>query len=69
MMNVQDALLKAMARNITRRAAAEILGVTDLTTGHWREQLAEGQVRNYSGSNYSLALPAWGGGTIVPYLQ
>jgi hypothetical protein len=39
MMKVQDVLLKAMARKITRWAAAEILGVTDRTMRRWRERL------------------------------
>jgi transposase len=36
MMKVQDVLLKAMAKNITWLAAAEILGVTDRTMRRWR---------------------------------
>src|SRR5713226_790473 len=39
MMKVQDVLLKAMAREITWWAAAEILGVTDRTMRRWREKL------------------------------
>jgi hypothetical protein len=39
MMKVQDALLKAMAKKITWRAAAEIIGATDRTMRRWRERL------------------------------
>src|SRR5271156_4945878 len=46
MMEVQDVLLKAMAKKITWRAAAEILGVTDRTMRRWRERL---EVDGYSG--------------------
>src|SRR5258708_35707048 len=41
MMEVQDVLLKAMARKITWWAAAEILGVTDRTMRRWRERLGK----------------------------
>ena len=41
MMKVQDVLLKAMAKKITRWAAAEIIGVTDRTMRRWRERLEQ----------------------------
>jgi hypothetical protein len=46
MMKLQDVLLKAMAKKITRRQAAEIIGVTDRTMRRWRERLEE---HGYSG--------------------
>jgi len=39
MMKLQDVLLKAMAKKITWRDAAEIIGVTDRTMRRWRERL------------------------------
>jgi predicted transcriptional regulator of viral defense system len=43
MMKLQDVLLKAMAKKITWREAAEIIGVTDRTMRRWRKRLeAEG---------------------------
>ena len=40
-MKLQDVLLKAMAKKITWREAAEIIGVTDRTMRRWRERLEE----------------------------
>ena len=40
-MNVQDVLLRAMAKKITWWSAAEIIGVTDRTMRRWRERLEE----------------------------
>jgi len=45
-MKLQDVLLKAMAKQITWWAAAEIIGVTDRTMRRWRERLEE---HGYSG--------------------
>ena len=45
-MNLQDVLLKAMAKKITWWEAAEIFGVTDRTMRRWRERLQE---EGYSG--------------------
>jgi len=39
MMKLQDVLLKAMAKKIIWREAAEIIGVTDRTMRRWRERL------------------------------
>jgi transposase len=46
MMKLQDVLLKAMAKKITRWEAAQIIGVTDRTMRRWRERL---ETDGYSG--------------------
>jgi hypothetical protein len=46
MMKLQDVLLKAMAKKITRWQAAEIIGVTERTMRRWRER---SQTHGYSG--------------------
>ena len=38
-MELQDVLLKAMAKKITWWEAAEIIGVTDRTMSRWRERM------------------------------
>ena len=45
-MKLQDVILKVMAKKLTWREAAEIIGVTDRTMRRWRERLHE---HGYSG--------------------
>ena len=46
MMRVQDVLLKAKAKKLTRWEAAEIIGVTERKMRRWRERL---ESEGYSG--------------------